>query len=43
MRGSVSVVYNLADYFGFLLETVLYAEPYVLIILLLIMGAKTRK
>lgn len=43
MRGSVSVVYNLADYFSFLLEMVLYAEPYDLIILLHIMGAKSRK
>ena len=37
---SVSVVYNLADYFSFLLEMVLYPEPYDLTILLHILGPK---
>lgn len=37
------LAWYIADYFGFLLEMVLYAEPYDLIILLHIMGAKTRK
>lgn len=38
MRGSVSVVYNVADYFSFLLEMVLYAEPYDLIICYMFWG-----
>lgn len=40
MRGSLSVVYNLADYFSFFN---VIGNAYDLIILLHIMGAKTRK